>query len=174
MGGLQVEFLNPKDVNPNALPSQGTILPGVTRDSVIEIARSRGYEVIEEPTSVVDAMEADEIFTSGTAVVVCSVGSLTYKGKKRTFTEPGKPGADAPRAACLAGSGKALGVQYGGQARCGCGFAGSGKTLGFQHGQEQARFRCASRRLSGRTLGVQNGSGWIRPAPPLGQVLTEP
>lgn len=67
----------------------------MTRDSVIEIARSRGYEVIEEPTPVADAMEADEIFTSGTAVVVCSVGSLTYKGEKRTFSsEAGKPGAD--------------------------------------------------------------------------------
>ena len=70
----------------------------MTRDSIIAIARSRGYEVIEEPTPVADAMEADEIFTSGTAVVVCSVGSLTYKGKRRTFSaEPGQPGAAPPR-----------------------------------------------------------------------------
>ena len=52
--------------------------------------------MIEEPTPVADAMEADEVFTSGTAVVLCSVGSLTYKGKRRNFsTEEGKPGADA-------------------------------------------------------------------------------
>lgn len=66
---------------------QGTILPGVTRDSVIEIARSRGYEVIEEPVKVTEAMEADEIFTSGTAVVICSVGSLTYKGTRKTYAK---------------------------------------------------------------------------------------
>ena len=58
---------------------QGTILPGVTRKSVNELARLRGYNVEEAPISVQEAMEADEVFTTGTAVVLCSVGSLTYK-----------------------------------------------------------------------------------------------
>jgi branched-subunit amino acid aminotransferase/4-amino-4-deoxychorismate lyase len=58
---------------------QGSILPGVTRQSIIELARSKGYTVVEAPISVDEAMTAQEIFTSGTAVVVCSVGSLTYK-----------------------------------------------------------------------------------------------
>lgn len=40
---------------------QGTILPGVTRRSIIELARSRGYTVEEEPVSVTEAMEADEV-----------------------------------------------------------------------------------------------------------------
>lgn len=59
--------------------AQGTILPGVTRKSVIELARLRGYTVEEEPISVHEAMEADEVFTTGTAVVLCAVGSLTYQ-----------------------------------------------------------------------------------------------
>lgn len=42
--------------------------------------------------SVHEAMEADELFTTGTAVVVCSVGSLTYKGERKQFTAPGEPG----------------------------------------------------------------------------------
>ncbi|KAG1654142.1 hypothetical protein FOA52_012188 [Chlamydomonas sp. UWO 241] len=73
-------------------PLAGTILPGVTRRSIIELARIRGYTVEETPVSVHEAMEADELFTTGTAVVVCSVGSLTYKGTRKAYTEPGSPG----------------------------------------------------------------------------------
>ena len=47
--------------------------------STIELARQRGYTVEEAPVSVHEAMEADELFTTGTAVVVCSVGSMTYR-----------------------------------------------------------------------------------------------
>jgi branched-subunit amino acid aminotransferase/4-amino-4-deoxychorismate lyase len=61
-------------------PLSGTILPGVTRRSVIELLRDRGYEVKEEEIAVKDACEADEVFTTGTAVVVASVGSLTHDG----------------------------------------------------------------------------------------------
>lgn len=73
-------------------PLQGTILPGVTRRSIIELARKRGYTVEEVPVSVTEAMEADELFTTGTAVVVCSVGSLTHRGVRKAYTEPGQPG----------------------------------------------------------------------------------
>jgi branched-subunit amino acid aminotransferase/4-amino-4-deoxychorismate lyase len=38
---------------------------GVTRDSIIQLARRLGYDVIEEPTSVHEAMDADEVFTTG-------------------------------------------------------------------------------------------------------------
>lgn len=58
---------------------QGTILPGVTRKSVIQLAQQLGYEVQETPVSITEAMAADEIFTTGTAVVVSAVGSLTYQ-----------------------------------------------------------------------------------------------
>jgi branched-chain amino acid aminotransferase len=37
-------------------------------------------------------LQADEIFTTGTAVVVCSVGSLTYQGSRRQFVQPGEAG----------------------------------------------------------------------------------
>ncbi len=37
--------------------------------SIIELARLRGYTVLEEPISIQEAMEADEVFTTGTAVV---------------------------------------------------------------------------------------------------------
>ena len=46
----------------------GTILPGVTRSSIIELASSRGYEVREEKVDVEYAMEADECFCVGTVM----------------------------------------------------------------------------------------------------------
>ena len=72
-------------------PISGSILPGVTRRSVVELARSKGYEVREEQVSIEMAMEADEVFTTGTAVVLSPVGSLTYEGTTRKFGEQGVP-----------------------------------------------------------------------------------
>jgi len=72
-------------------PISGSILPGVTRRSIIQLARARGYTVNEERVSVNSAMEADEVFTTGTAVVLSPVGSLTYNEKKREFGKNGEP-----------------------------------------------------------------------------------
>lgn len=73
-------------------PLDGTILPGVTRGSILEMAESLGFEAAEEKISIQDALAADEVFTTGTAVVVCPVGSLTYNGEKTTFCGGEKPG----------------------------------------------------------------------------------
>lgn len=62
-------------------PLNGTILPGVTRRSVCELLKAKGYEVREEEVSIEDACGADEVFTTGTAVVISSVGSLTHQGE---------------------------------------------------------------------------------------------
>tara|TARA_B100001105_G_C22338760_1_gene420268 strand:+ start:104 stop:1132 length:1029 start_codon:yes stop_codon:yes gene_type:complete len=59
----------------------GTILPGVTRASVIEIAASRGYECREERVDIDDAFDADECFCAGTAAVVASIGSIEHGGR---------------------------------------------------------------------------------------------
>ena len=68
---------------------QGTILPGVTRKSVIQLLQLKGYTVEETNVPVSEAMEADELFTTGTAVVVCAVGSLTYKVWASTHVSAG-------------------------------------------------------------------------------------
>ena len=68
--------------------SQGTILPGVTRRSLIELARARAYTVEEVPVPIAEAMEADEVFTSGTAVVVSAVGSITYQARPAAGEPP--------------------------------------------------------------------------------------
>ncbi|KAJ6794508.1 branched-chain-amino-acid aminotransferase 5, chloroplastic-like [Iris pallida] len=61
---------------------KGTILPGITRKSIIDVARSRGFQVEERLVSVDELLDADEVFCTGTAVVVSPVGSITYLGER--------------------------------------------------------------------------------------------
>uniref|UniRef100_A0A7C9D749 Branched-chain-amino-acid aminotransferase n=1 Tax=Opuntia streptacantha TaxID=393608 RepID=A0A7C9D749_OPUST len=70
---------------------KGTILPGITRKSIIDIARSLGFEVAEQLVSVDQLLDADEVFCTGTAVVVSPVGSITYLDKRTSFGD-GKVG----------------------------------------------------------------------------------
>ncbi|XP_024029919.1 branched-chain amino acid aminotransferase 1, mitochondrial isoform X1 [Morus notabilis] len=65
--------------------TNGTILDGVTRRSIIEIARDNGYEVEERGISVEELIDADEVFCTGTAVVVAPVGSVAYQDKRVNF-----------------------------------------------------------------------------------------
>ncbi|KAH0467682.1 hypothetical protein IEQ34_002715 [Dendrobium chrysotoxum] len=60
----------------------GTILPGITRKSIIEVARRQGFQVEERLISVEELLAADEVFCTGTAVVVSPVGSITYLEKR--------------------------------------------------------------------------------------------
>ena len=59
----------------------GTILPGITRDSIIKLARKNGMEVIETKVTAEFGMTADEAFCCGTAAVISPIGSIT-KGEK--------------------------------------------------------------------------------------------
>ncbi|XP_050212349.1 branched-chain-amino-acid aminotransferase 2, chloroplastic-like isoform X1 [Mercurialis annua] len=62
--------------------TNGTILPGITRKSIIEIAKDLGYEVEERLIPVDELVNADEVFCTGTAVVVAPVGNITYQDKR--------------------------------------------------------------------------------------------
>ena len=69
-----------------------TILPGITRASVIELARDMGLTVEERKISIDEALEETvECFVSGTAVGATSITSLTHKEKKVVFNN-GKTG----------------------------------------------------------------------------------
>lgn len=67
-------------------PLSGTILEGITRDSVIKLAKESGITVherkitIEELFKRQEAGELSEVFASGTAAVVSPVGSIHHKG----------------------------------------------------------------------------------------------
>jgi branched-chain amino acid aminotransferase len=72
-----------------ATPELGdTILPGITRSSVIELARDKGVPVSERKISIDEVLEsAKECFVSGTAAGATPIDSLTYQGKKVVFNE---------------------------------------------------------------------------------------
>ena len=85
VGSMNVFFVyGNKLVTP---PLTGSILPGITRYSVIELAREMGYEVEEAPVAIDEAIGAiqagkmTEMFGTGTAAVISPVGILAYKGK---------------------------------------------------------------------------------------------
>jgi branched-chain amino acid aminotransferase len=66
-------------------PLTGSILPGVTRESVIQLARHWGVEVKEAPITIDEVVAAirsgsmKEIFGTGTAAVISPVGEISYK-----------------------------------------------------------------------------------------------
>jgi len=69
-------------------PLEGTILPGVTRDSVIHLAKDWGIKISERRLSIDEAFTASrkgslkEVFGSGTAAVISPVGEIHHEGKK--------------------------------------------------------------------------------------------
>lgn len=91
----------------------GSILPGVTRKSVLEILRDWGYNVNERMISLKEVINAYEegslveIFGTGTAAVISSVGRLKYYDKELYFSdeEPGELGKKLFE--------EILGIQYG-------------------------------------------------------------
>jgi len=69
-------------------PLDGTILPGVTRDSILALTRSWGdIEVTERPFNMKEVVNAVnegrmlEAFGAGTAAIVCPVEGFFYNGK---------------------------------------------------------------------------------------------
>lgn len=65
----------------------GSVLPGITRKSAIEVCRSKGYKVTErritirEVADAYDAGKLDEVFGTGTAAVISPVGHLKWDDK---------------------------------------------------------------------------------------------
>jgi len=66
-------------------PLGGTILPGVTRDSVLHMARNWGLKVSERPITIQEVVDEaksgalKEMFATGTAAVISPVGEICYK-----------------------------------------------------------------------------------------------
>ena len=84
LGGMNIFFVfdDGSIVTP---PLTGTILPGITRDSLITLARDMGLTVREEPYAI-DQCRADaesgrliEAFACGTAAVVTPIGTMKLK-----------------------------------------------------------------------------------------------
>jgi branched-chain amino acid aminotransferase len=52
------------------------VLEGITRDSIIQIARDLGYEVVERPVDKTELLIADEAFLSGTAAKITPIKQI--------------------------------------------------------------------------------------------------
>lgn len=78
-------------------PLDGTILPGITRDSVLAIAKSEGMKVAERRITIDEVLQAaksgalTEAFGTGTAAVISPVGELVY-GDETVSIAGGKMG----------------------------------------------------------------------------------
>ncbi|MFM7860136.1 MAG: branched-chain amino acid aminotransferase [Candidatus Nanopelagicaceae bacterium] len=95
MGGMNLYFVKGNKVITPKLT--GTLLPGITRDSILSVARDLGYETEEVMLSVddwkngIESGEITETFACGTAAVVSPIGAA--KSKWGTWvTADGNPG----------------------------------------------------------------------------------
>ena len=86
VGAMNMFFvIDGKIVTP---PLRGSILPGITRDSVIKLGRKMGYEVEERLIAIDEVMECakngrmTEAFGSGTAAVISPVGAFCLDGEE--------------------------------------------------------------------------------------------
>jgi branched-chain amino acid aminotransferase len=94
-------------------PLTGTILPGVTRDSVLALLRKWGLRVSERQISIDDVVHAHrrgalkEVWGTGTAAVISPVGELAYRDERMVINE-GKIGSLTQRLYDAI-----VGIQYG-------------------------------------------------------------
>jgi branched-chain amino acid aminotransferase len=100
MGGMNLYFVKGKGSDATVVTPKltGTLLPGITRDSILTVAKDLGYKTQEVMLSIddwrdgVESGEITEIFACGTAAVVSPVGQA--KSTMGTWvTGDGQPGA---------------------------------------------------------------------------------
>ncbi|MCX7843283.1 MAG: branched-chain amino acid aminotransferase [Clostridia bacterium] len=91
VGAMNVFFkINGEVITPSL---EGSILPGITRDSVIQLLNSWGVKVTERRISIQELYEAyekgtfEEAFGSGTAAVISPIGELNWEGRKITIND---------------------------------------------------------------------------------------
>lgn len=88
VGSMNIMFAYGKKIITPEL--NGSILPGITRDSILKLARQMGYEASEERISIDDVFadiktgKLTEAFGTGTAAVVSPIGRFCYKGETIT------------------------------------------------------------------------------------------
>jgi branched-chain amino acid aminotransferase len=114
MGGMNLFFVIGNKLVTPALT--GTLLPGITRDSILTLAKDMGLETEERLISTdewqagCESGELAEVFACGTAAVVTPVGSV--KGNDRAWTVgDGEPGPVTMRV-----REELVGIQYGSRA----------------------------------------------------------
>ena len=111
VGSMNIFFVINDEVVTPAL--NGTILPGITRETVLELCQHWGWKASERRISIDEAVASiedgslTEIFGSGTAAVISPVGELSYQEKNYTIGD----GTTGPKANRLFD--EIMGIQYG-------------------------------------------------------------
>lgn len=74
--------------NELATPELGdeSILPGITRDSVLQLAKAEGLDTSERDILVDEIFEADESFCTGTAAVITPIGEISVFGRDHVIS----------------------------------------------------------------------------------------
>jgi branched-chain amino acid aminotransferase len=94
LGGMNVFFVL-DDGGLVTPPLSGTILPGITRDSVIQLARRAGRQVAERPVSMDEWRDGAasgrirEAFACGTAAVITPIGTIKSPDFEFTVADGG-------------------------------------------------------------------------------------
>ncbi|SDP48343.1 branched-chain amino acid aminotransferase [Nakamurella panacisegetis] len=86
MGGMNLFFVFGEGADAELVTPElsGSLLPGVTRDSLLQLARDRGYRTAERRISTDEwakrneSGELTEVFACGTAAVITPVGSVKH------------------------------------------------------------------------------------------------
>ena len=85
VGTMNIFFkINGEYITPSL---DGSILAGITRKSVIELIKDRGYKITERPITIDEIIEAEkdgsleEAFGTGTAVAITMISEIAYKDK---------------------------------------------------------------------------------------------
>ena len=95
VGSMNIFFVIDNEIITPEL--NGSILPGITRDSVIKLSKHWNMKIAESKISIDEVFKAyeagklNEVFGSGTAAVISPVGELKYKDRKITIGD-GKVG----------------------------------------------------------------------------------
>ncbi|MFT7586570.1 MAG: branched-chain amino acid aminotransferase, partial [Cellvibrionaceae bacterium] len=85
MGGMNIFFVYGNKLVTS--PLTGTILPGITRDSLLILGKDLGYETEERMIDIHDLMadiksgKCTEAFACGTAAVIAPIGKMGYQGE---------------------------------------------------------------------------------------------
>lgn len=100
MGGMNLFFIYGSGANARIITPMltGTLLPGVTRDSLLTLSSDLGIPVSEEKISVAQwregcaSGEITEVFACGTAAVITPVGRVESKNSGSWTIADGQPG----------------------------------------------------------------------------------
>jgi hypothetical protein len=106
LSGMNLLFVEGQSGRLVTPPLAGTILPGVTRQSILELAGTVGLTVVERPISVDEWEEGcrtdriTEVFSCGTAAQITSIGRVRHRSGEWQIGD-GSPGPVAERLGAL-------------------------------------------------------------------------